>query len=237
MDYQKQLSDFISQGKTLGVDVSRAQGVIDFTHVLNKYDWIKFVIIKCSEGTWLDDRFIANLTSLRQSPKDVSIGIYTVIQPDGDAKKQAQFAIDACKNQEFLPQFSMVDFETKHSANLKGIADNVMTMYRMFEDAFTHNVALYSYFGYVQPFIPFFPKDVNYAIANYSYIDPAHPGIDDSQIGLKQTFGWIPYNGCQRTPCYIQGHQHGICLELRPGDRGTPTDIDVDCGFIAKTIY
>jgi GH25 family lysozyme M1 (1,4-beta-N-acetylmuramidase) len=237
MDYKKQLQDFISQGAIMGIDVSRHQGVIDFPFVLNKYDWIKFVIIKCSENTWLDDKFVANIQSFRQSTKDVPLGIYSVIHPDKDAKAQAQFAIDACKAYEFLPQFSMVDFETPYKNGYKKIADNVMVMYNMFAEAFTKDVMIYSYQPYIQPFLPYLPKTAKYAIANYSNINPKHPGIDKSQLVLKQWSGWIPYGTCEKTPCYDISHQHGSLLELRPGDKGTPTDINVDCGFIQNVVY
>jgi len=226
-NYYENLRDsLLSQGKILGIDVSAVQGNIDWGFVASKYPWISFGILKCCDGNWVDPTFQANVKGLLTT--SIKYFAYSVVHPN-DAASQAQTTINAFNG--VNPYCLLVDFETPY-ANLAQTTQTLQTMLATYQSALAPatQLGIYSYYGFIAPFIPAL-GNVKYAIANYSDINAAHPGIPDENVVIKQFSGWVGANGCKGmnggVPCRNPNHNHGILLQLNAQDPGTPVDIDV----------
>ncbi len=229
MTNKEKLESLKAQGKILGCDVSAVQGSISWDYVADTYDWMKFGIIKLSDGTWIDSKFDHNYRTIRQTR--LAVGIYVVIHPDKDPVPQARKVIDTLRQYgEPMANLILIDFETSYS-NAAKTTENIKLMMKMFDDELKKYVAIYSYQGFAQPFMGPLGPDTKWAIANYSVVSPPHPGISEEQLVLKQFSGWVPYNGCPGMSggviCRRPDHDHGIALKLSAKDPGTPIDIDV----------
>lgn len=88
-----------------GLDVSAAQGVIDFSHVPEEF---RFVVVKVSEGeTGKDATRARNMTEARKSGRVVMA--YHFLKTLQDPRKQAENFWNALGEQ--CPVFSWLDFE------------------------------------------------------------------------------------------------------------------------------
>jgi hypothetical protein len=224
MTNKQKLIQLQTQNKILGIDVSSVQGKIDWKYLETTYPWIKFVIVKAFDGKFIDSQFKNNWEGLGET--NLLRCVYFVVHPN-ETSNQITALLNAFGEQS--PHCVMIDFETSY-INKNTTANTIKEEISMINDQLNVPTPIYSYYGFIAPFITLL-GDVTYAIANYSDINPAHDGISDDKIILKQISGWVPANGCsgmnRGTPCRLENHDHGILLKLNANDPGTPTDIDI----------
>lgn len=98
-----------------GIDVSMAQGVIDWDKLAANDD-LSFVIIRAAQGTYTDSRFMENIKECQRV--GIPYGLYFAASAttEQDVRQEAAFAVDFCRR--YRPQYgAWYDMElAKHKA-------------------------------------------------------------------------------------------------------------------------
>ena len=230
--YDRLYSAYSSQGKKLGVDVSRCQGAVNWEFIVKQSPELYFAICKATDGpNGYDSEFLFNIKGIVEN--GLKLGVYSVIQPNVPAKLQtdALFAYLE-KAGGIVPAMFLIDFETAHSSNIDLVAQNVHEYERLVEEYYkahdkTPVVLIYTYPGYIYEFGKRFDDD-NMALATYSgQPTPAKCQITSQRTWLYQFGGWTSTT----LPWVSSGplssdKTAGIRLQARP-HQWIPVDHDV----------
>lgn len=146
-----------------GIDVSYHNGRIDWKKV--KESGIDFAFIRVgygdsykSSGGVLDSEFYRNVRNARKNGIDIGVYVYSTAINVNQAKKEAQFVIDAIKDLGDFEYPIVYDFESEYRKKYIHKAENtrmVKAFFKEIEKAGYENVTIYSDFNMLYRYLKY----------------------------------------------------------------------------------